>query len=92
MKIPTKKFPDFLQLKISFFGTVAFFLLNLTRAPEKQQRDTLLINSLEIEAFGIYFVKEPHRPHVTNSLVYIEVINFVDLSRAPLLVSNGTTA
>ena len=68
------------------------FPFNPTKALEKQQRDTLLSNSLEIEGLSIYFAKEPHRPQVTNSLVYIEVINFfVDLSRAPRLVSNGTT-
>ena len=68
------------------------FLLNPTRALEKQQRDTLLSNSLEIEGLGIYFAKEPHQPQVTNSVVYIEVIIFfVDISRAPRLVSNGTT-
>ena len=29
-----------------------------------------------MEGLGIYFAKEPHRPDVTNSLVYIEVMNF----------------
>ena len=60
------------------------FLLNQTRAPEKQQRDTLLSDRLEIERLGIYFAKGPHRPQVTKLLVSIEVINFVDLSRAPV--------
>ena len=52
------------------------FLLNQTRALEKQQRDTLLSNNLETEGLGIYFAKEPHRPEVTNSLVCIEALNF----------------
>ena len=52
------------------------FLLNQTRAPEKQQRVTLLSDRLKIEGLGIYFAKEPLRSQVTNSLVYIEVINF----------------
>ena len=68
-------FPDFLQLKVSFLRIIVFFL-NPKRAPEKQKRDTLLSNSLEIEGLGIYFAKEPHRPHVTKSLLYIEVKNF----------------
>ena len=75
IRIPTKKFPDFLQFKLSLLRTIVY-LLNLTRAPEKQQRDTLLSNSLEMEGLGIYFAKETHQPHVTNSVVYIEDINF----------------
>ena len=67
------------------------FFLNQTRALEKQQRETLLSDRLESDGLGIYFAKEPHRPQVTYLIVYIEVINFVDLSRAPRLVSNGTT-
>ena len=54
------------------------FLLNQTRALEERQRDTLLSDRLEIEGLGIYFAKEPHRPQVTNSPVYIEVINFCE--------------
>ena len=69
-----KKFPDLQQLKFSLRTVV--FLINPTRAAEKQQRDTLLSNSLESEGLGIYFAKEPHRPQVTNSFVYNEVINF----------------
>ena len=34
MKIPTKKFPDFLQLKFSLLRSIVF-LLNPTRAPKK---------------------------------------------------------
>ena len=56
------------------------FLLNQTRALEKQQRDTLLSDRLEIEGLGIYFAKEPHRPQVTNSPVYIEDYKFLWIS------------
>ena len=52
------------------------FLLNQTRALEKQLRDNLVSDRLESERLGIYFAKEPHRPQVTNSPVYIEVIKF----------------
>ena len=54
--------------------TIVFFSFSIL--PEKQQRDSLLSNGLEIEGLGIYFAKEFHRPHVTNSLLYIEVMNF----------------
>ena len=53
--------------------TLFSFLLNRTRALGKQQQDTLLSNHLEIEGLGIYFAKEPYRPRVINSLVYLEV-------------------
>ena len=43
---------------------------------KKQQRDTLLSDCLEIKGLGIRFAKESHHPQVTNSPVYIEVINF----------------
>ena len=56
------------------------FLLNQARAQEKQQRDTLLSDRSEIKGLGIYFAREPYRPQVINSLVYIEVINFLWIS------------
>ena len=52
------------------------FLLNQTRALENQQLDTLLSDRLELEGLNKYCAKEPHRPQVTNSPAYIEVINF----------------
>ena len=52
------------------------FLFNQPRALEKQRRDNLLSDRLEIEGLGIYFAKEPHHPQFTNSPMYIEVINF----------------
>ena len=55
---------------------IVSFPLNQTRALEKQQRDTLLSDRLQIEELGIYFAKEPRRPQGTSSFVYIEVINF----------------
>ena len=36
----------------------------------------LLSYRLEIKGLGIYFAKDPYRPQVSNSPVYIEVINF----------------
>ena len=71
------KHPTKIELKTFFVAKLLFsFLLNQTRALEKQQRDTLLSDRLEIEGLGVYFAKKPHRPQVTNSLVYIEVIKF----------------
>ena len=55
---------------------IVFLTPQSNKSLEKQQRDTLLSNRLEIEWLGIHFAKEPHRPQVTNSPVYIEVINF----------------
>ena len=55
---------------------IVFLTPQSNKSLEKQQRDTLLSNRSEIEGLGIYFAKEPHRPQVTNSPVYIEVIIF----------------
>ena len=71
------KFPTMIQLKNLLCCELLFsFLLNRTRALDKQQQDTLLSYRLEIEGSGIFFAKETHRPQVTNSPMYIEVINF----------------
>ena len=71
-----KEIPSFSLIKNFSYCELLFSSSILKEPPEKQQRDNLLSNSSEIEGFGIYFATEPHRPHITNSLVYIEVITF----------------
>ena len=46
---------------------------------------------LEIKGLGIYFAKESPPPSSRKFTRVHRVYKFVDLSRAPRLVSNGTT-
>ena len=70
------------SIKTFFVSNYCFpsYSINQTRALEKQQRDTLLADHLEIEGLGIYFAEEPYRPQVTISPLYIEVLNFLWIS------------
>ena len=69
-------FPPKIQTKHSLLRITVFLHTSSSKSLEKQQRDTLLSDRLEIKGLGIYFAKDPHRPQVANSPAYIEVINF----------------
>ena len=63
-----------------------------SKSLEKQQRDTLLSDRLEIKGLGICIAKESPTPS-SRKLTRVPWVykSFVDLSRAPRLVTNSTT-
>ena len=68
--------PPKIRIKHSLLRNIVFLHTPSSKSLEKQQRDTLLSDRLEIRELGIYFAKEPHRPQIADSHVYLEVINF----------------
>ena len=55
-------FPPKIQTKLSLLRIIVSLLTSSSKSLEKQQRDTLLSDRLEIKGLGIYFAKESPPP------------------------------